>query len=132
MNKVRCADGVWRTIDGYEVFHHKKAAGAIYPAALRAELAKRLGVVFGPVSEHGQADVAGIPDVLLATWSMRTAAVMAEAVPTIAEAEEVLGRSVSAAERARIVKTAVLATRPPKDRHVPAEGLRERLPLSPH
>ena len=126
VNKVRCADGVWRTIDGYEVFHHKKAAGALYQAALRAELGTRLGVVFGPVSEHGQAEIAGIPDELLAAWSTRTAAVMAEAVPTIAEAEEVLGRAMSAAERARIVKTAVLATRPPKDRHVPVEGLRDR------
>ncbi|MFN8212147.1 MAG: MobF family relaxase [Candidatus Nanopelagicales bacterium] len=126
LNKVRCVDGVWRTIDGYEVFHHKKAAGALYQAALRAELATRLGVVFGPVSEHGQAEIAGIPDELLAAWSTRTAAIMAEAVPTIAEAEASLGREVSAAERARIVKTAVLATRPPKDPHVPVEGLRER------
>jgi conjugative relaxase-like TrwC/TraI family protein len=126
VNKVRCADGVWRTIDGYEVFHHKKAAGALYQAALRAELGTRLGVVFGPVSEHGQAEIAGIPDELLAAWSTRTAAVMADAVPTIAEREASLGREVSAAERARIVKTAVLATRPPKDRNVPAEGLRER------
>lgn len=126
VNKVRCADGVWRTIDGYEVFHHKKAAGALYQAALRAELATRLGVVFGPVSEHGQAEIAGVPDELLAVWSTRTAAVMADALPTIAEREASLGREVSAAERARIVKTAVLATRPPKDPHVPAEGLRDR------
>lgn len=60
VNKVRCADGVWRTIDGYEVFHHKKAARALYQAALRTELATRLGVTFGPVSEHGQAEIAGV------------------------------------------------------------------------
>jgi conjugative relaxase-like TrwC/TraI family protein len=126
VNKVRCADGVWRTIDGYEVFHHKKAAGALYQAALRTELATRLGVTFRPVSEHGQAEIAGVPDELLAAWSNRTAAVMADAIPTIAQAEEALGRPVSAAERARIVKTAVLATRPPKDHHIPEAGLRAR------
>jgi hypothetical protein len=126
VNKVRCTDGVWRTIDGYEVFHHKKAAGAIYQAALRAELATRLGVAFEPVTEHGQAEIAGVPDELFAAWSTRTHAVMADAIPTIAEAEEALGRPVSAAERARIVKTAVLATRPPKDHHVPQAGLRAR------
>ncbi|MGE3257869.1 MobF family relaxase [Pseudonocardia sp.] len=126
VNKVRCTDGVWRTIDGYEVFHHKKAAGAIYQAALRTELATRLGVAFEPVTEHGQAEVSGVPDELLAAWSTRTAAVMADAIPTIAEAEEALGRPVTAAERARIVKTAVLATRPPKDHHVPEAGLRAR------
>jgi conjugative relaxase-like TrwC/TraI family protein len=126
VNKVRCADGVWRTIDGYEVFHHKKAAGALYQAALRTELTTRLGVAFGPVTEHGQAEIAGVPDELLAAWSTRTAAVMADAIPTIAQAEEALGRPVTAAERARIVKTAVLATRPPKDHHVPEAGLRAR------
>ncbi len=126
VNKVRCSDGVWRTIDGYEVFHHKKAAGALYQAALRAELGTRLGMVFGPVSEHGQAEIAGVPDELLVAWSTRTAAVMADAVPTLADAEEALGRPVTAAERARIIKTAVLATRPPKDDHVPATVLRSR------
>lgn len=126
VNKVRCSDGVWRTIDGYEVFHHKKAAGALYQAALRAELGTRLGMVFGPVSEHGQAEIAGVPDELLVAWSTRTAAVMADAVPTLASAEEALGRPVTAAERARIVKTAVLATRPPKDDHMPAIVLRAR------
>ena len=38
VNQLRCADGGWRTIDGHEVYHHKKAAGALYQAALRAEL----------------------------------------------------------------------------------------------
>ena len=37
-NKLLCADGVWRTVDGHELFHHKKAAGVLYQAALRAEL----------------------------------------------------------------------------------------------
>ena len=25
VNKVRCVDGAWRTLDGHEIFHHKKA-----------------------------------------------------------------------------------------------------------
>ena len=46
-------------MDGHEVFHHKKAAGVIYQAALRAELTAALPVAFGPVSENGQAEIAG-------------------------------------------------------------------------
>ena len=126
VNKVRCVDGVWRTIDGHEVFHHKKAAGVLYQSALRAELGTRLGVVFGEVSEHGQAEITGIPDALLTAWSTRTSAVMADAVPTIAEAEADLGRPLTPAERARIVKTAVLSTRPVKDHTVTADDLRAR------
>jgi conjugative relaxase-like TrwC/TraI family protein len=126
INKVRCADGGWRTLDGHEIYHHKKAAGAIYQTALRAELAARLPVRFGPVSEHGQAEIAGIPDDLIAAWSTRTAAVMGDAVPTIADAEAALGRPVSAGERARIIKTAVLTTRPVKETEVPEGDLRAR------
>ena len=54
INKVLCADGAWRTLDGHEIYHHKKAAGAIYQTALRAELTNRLPVVFGPVSAHAR------------------------------------------------------------------------------
>ncbi len=126
INKVRCADGAWRTLDGHEIYHHKKAAGAIYQTALRTELTNRLPVTFGPVSEHGQAEIAGTPDELIAEWSTRTAAVMGDAVPTIADAEQALGRPVSAGERARIIKTAVLTTRPVKETEVPEGDLRAR------
>ncbi len=92
---------------------------SIYQTALRAELSARLPVSFGPVSEHGQAEIAGVPEQLMTAWSSRTSAVLADAVPTIADAEDALGRPVSAAERARIIKTAVLSTRPAKDAPVP-------------
>ena len=126
VNKVRCTDGAWRTLDGHEVFHHKKSAGVLYQSALRAELSARLPVSFGPVSEHGQAEIAGVPEYLMTAWSTRTSAVLADAVPTISDAEDALGRPVSAAERARIIKTAVLSTRPAKDAPVP-EGDRRVL-----
>jgi len=126
VNKVRCDDGAWRTLDGHEIYHHKKAAGVVYQAALRAELTGRLPVVFGAVSEHGQAEIQGVPEALMAAWSSRTSAVMADVVPTIAEAESALGRPVSAGERARIIKTAVLATRPAKDAPVPEGDRRAR------
>lgn len=119
VNKVRCTDGAWRALDGHEIFHHKKSAGVIYQTALRAELSALLPVSFGPVSEHGQAEIAGVPEELMTAWSSRTSAVLADAVPTIADAEDALGRPVSAAERARIIKTAVLSTRPAKDAPVP-------------
>ncbi len=59
LNKVRCEDGRWRTIDATELFHHKKSAGMIYQAALRNEMHQRLGVRFREVNENGQADIAG-------------------------------------------------------------------------
>ncbi len=38
LNKVRCSDGRWRTLDATELFHHKKSAGMIYQAALCNEM----------------------------------------------------------------------------------------------
>jgi conjugative relaxase-like TrwC/TraI family protein len=114
-NKLLCVDGVWRTIDGHEIYHHKKAAGAIYQAALRAELTARLGVLFGEVNAHGQAEILGVPDELMEAWSKRTADIMAEADPVIAEYEAILGRELTAAERGAVVKTAVLKTRTGKE-----------------
>ena len=44
-NKLLSADGVWRTIDGHEMFHHKKAAGSHLPgrAARRTAFPARRG-----------------------------------------------------------------------------------------
>jgi conjugative relaxase-like TrwC/TraI family protein len=110
-NKLRCADGIWRTIDGHELFHHKKAAGVLYQAALRAELRSRLGVQFGAPSAHGQAEILGVPTELMTAWSKRAAQIATEAVPVIAEYEATLGRSLTRNERAAVTKTAVLKTR---------------------
>ena len=114
VNKARCVDGVWRTLDGKEVFDHKKTAGMIYQNALRNEMQRRLGVAFGPVSGDGQADIVGVPTALLKLWSKRTEAIEAEAAPKIAEYEKLLGRTLTKAERIRVTKIAVLKTRPGK------------------
>jgi conjugative relaxase-like TrwC/TraI family protein len=114
-NKLLCADGIWRTIDGHELFHHKKAAGVLYQAALRAELHTRLGVVFGAPSAHGQAEILGVPTEVMTAWSKRTAQISAEAAPVIADYEATLGRDLTRNERAAVTKTAVLKTRQGKE-----------------
>jgi conjugative relaxase-like TrwC/TraI family protein len=114
-NKLLCADGVWRTVDGHELFHHKKAAGVLYQAALRAELHSRLGVVFGAPSAHGQAEILGVPKEVITAWSKRTAQIAAEAALVIADYEATLGRALTRNERAAVTKTAVLKTRQGKE-----------------
>ena len=114
VNKARCVDGIWRTLDGKEVFDHQKTAGMIYQNALRNEMQRRFGVEFGPVSKDGQAGILGVPTALLKLWSKRTEAIEAEAGPKIAEYEKLLGRTLTKAERIRVTKIAVLKTRPGK------------------
>jgi conjugative relaxase-like TrwC/TraI family protein len=125
LNKVRCADGAWRTLDGHELFHHKKSAGVLYQAALRAELRGRLDFEFTEVTKNGQAEIAGVPKLLLKTWSKRTAEISKEANPKITEFQESLGRPLTQAERIGVTKTAVLKTRPAKEQ-VPESVLHAR------
>jgi conjugative relaxase-like TrwC/TraI family protein len=116
LNKVRDPqDGSWRALHGHAVFDEAKTAGMLYQAALRAELTRRLGVAWGPVTEHGQAELAGMPQQLLARFSTRTAEVEAAAQAKVAELETALGRPLEADERGRVYRLAVLATRAPKD-----------------
>jgi conjugative relaxase-like TrwC/TraI family protein len=125
-NKLLCADGIWRTVDGHELFHHKKAAGVLYQAALRAELHSRLGVQFGAPSAHGQAEILGVPQEVMTAWSKRTAQIAAEAAPVIADYETTLGRALTRNERAAVTKTAVLKTRQGKEPAGSASILHDR------
>jgi len=115
VNKLRCADGGWRTIDGHEIYAHKKSAGTVYQAALRNELTRRLNVSWTPVSKDGQAEIAGVPTALITAWSKRAVQLTGEAAPVIAAYENQLGRPLSLAERTAVMKVAVLKTRPGKD-----------------
>jgi conjugative relaxase-like TrwC/TraI family protein len=116
LNKVRDPqDGSWRAVHGHAVFEEAKTAGMLYQAGLRGELTRRLGVSWGPVSEHGQAELAGMPQELLARFSTRTAEIEAAAQAKVAELETALGRALEADERGRVYRLAVLATRTPKD-----------------
>jgi conjugative relaxase-like TrwC/TraI family protein len=115
VNKVRCPDGAWRTLDATELFHHKKSAGMLYQAVLRQELSSRLDIAFEGVDRNGQADILGVPNELLTLWSKRTLQIGADAGPRIAEYEKMLGRTLTATERVAVVKMAVLKTRPGKE-----------------
>jgi hypothetical protein len=126
LNKLQCPDGQWRTIDGHEIYAHKKSAGVIYQAALRAELTRRLGITWTPVTKDGQAEVAGVPTALIKRWSTRAEQVAAESAPVIAAYEAELGRPLTSAERTAVAKVAVIKTRPDKQT-VDIVGLTDRL-----
>ncbi|MGQ0632920.1 MAG: MobF family relaxase [Sporichthyaceae bacterium] len=125
VNKVHCADGIWRTIDATELYHHKKSAGMIYQAALRSEVLARTGLIFDTADNNGQAEITGVPAGLSKLWAKRTSQIEPEAAAKIAEYESTLGRSLTSNERAAVTKTAVLKTRPAKEHHHDAGTLRE-------
>lgn len=70
-NVVRGPDGVWRTLDASEIYAHYRTAGAIYQAAIRQQVTRRLGVEWDELNEVGLAEIRGVPTDLLERWSTR-------------------------------------------------------------
>jgi conjugative relaxase-like TrwC/TraI family protein len=113
--RVRCVDdGVWRALDSRGLHRQLKPAGMLYQAALRAELSARLGVEWGEVDRHGQAELLGVPEELRRHYSTRRAEIEVRARQRIAVAEVKHGRSLTPEERRREFETAVLETRTAK------------------
>jgi len=116
-NKVRCADGRWRSLDGRELFAFQKAAGMLYNATLRVELSARLGVGWKPVDRNGQADIDGVPRELIEVFSKRRHDVERRGAQRIATLEARLGRTLTDDERAEQYQFATYDTRPAKTGH---------------
>ena len=116
-NKVLCADGRWRSLDGRELFAFQKAAGMLYNATLRVELSARLGVGWDLVDRNGQADIEGVPRGLIEVFSKRRHDVERRGAQRIATLEARLGRTLSGDERAEQYQFATYDTRPAKTGH---------------
>jgi conjugative relaxase-like TrwC/TraI family protein len=108
-NLVRGENGRWGALDGRLLYAHAKAAGVLYQAQLRPELARRLGVAWTPV-RHGLADVEGIPAAVLRAFSRRRQEI----------AVHMAARGETSAKAAQV---ATLQTRKAKDYGVHPEGL---------
>jgi conjugative relaxase-like TrwC/TraI family protein len=126
-NRVQCLDGAWRALDGKALHRQLKPAGMLYHAALRAELAARLGVAWSAPDRHGQAEVLGVPRQLRQLFSSRRATVEADAAERIADREADLGRALTSSERRKVFEDATLRTRDAKTASGTSdEGLHDR------
>ncbi len=109
-NRVQGPDGRWTALDGRDVYRHRRAADAIYRAALQRELTRALGVEWTEADRHGNRELQGVPKELVRAFSKRTEQVNAEV-----ERLEQSGR----ARTPRLVKWAVHATRKRKEHEAP-------------
>ena len=69
-NMTRGPDGRWSALDGQAIYRSRRAAGAIYDAAVRHQLTARLGVDW-TLNARGDGEVAGIPKRVLTLFSKR-------------------------------------------------------------
>jgi conjugative relaxase-like TrwC/TraI family protein len=109
-NRVQGPDGRWTALDGRDVYRHRRAADAIYRAALQRELTRSLGVAWTDADRHGNREVRGMPKELVRAFSKRAEQVNAEV-----ERLERSGR----VRTPRLVKWAVHATRKRKEHEAP-------------
>jgi conjugative relaxase-like TrwC/TraI family protein len=64
--------GGFGSLDGTSLYHEARAAGTVYQATLRAEMAQSLGVEWQPVDPRtGMADLVGIDRETVEAWSQR-------------------------------------------------------------
>ncbi len=110
-NVVRGIDGRWSAPDSRCLHHHARTAGYLYQAHLRYELTARLGLRWRQVVK-GSADLVGIPDRVLRSFSRRRADIVAEL-------------AAHGASSRRAAQIATLATRAPKNREVDPSVLRD-------
>jgi hypothetical protein len=124
MAKVQDPTGRWLSLDARFLKRQQRSISFVYAAALRTELTARLGVSWGPVIE-GHADIEGVAPGLLELFSARSAQVHAELTRRIAAWVKTHdGAEPDARTIARLVRKAVLASRPHKGPGIDGAALR--------
>lgn len=76
LNFAEGIDGRWAALDGTALYTAAKAAGHVYQARLRRELAERLRLAFAP-AHNGLADIAGFPRAVIDFFSIRRRQILA-------------------------------------------------------
>jgi conjugative relaxase-like TrwC/TraI family protein len=117
-NRQARADGKLVTIDSGSLHHEAKAAGMIYQATLRRELA-RYGFEWEHVGEHtGMAELAGVSRATIKAWSRRSTRLRQWAAENL--------KVMNDTPRARQLAAAQRATRPNKPESLSWETLKEQ------
>ena len=106
--------GKYTALDAHSLYEHKSAAGAVYRAALRAEVCERLPWVSWRAVGRGLFEIDGLPEAVLAHFSQRR-------VEIEERAAELAGVSAGGLSRERMQGIA-LATRRAKEYGVDGAG----------
>lgn len=112
-NRVRSPDGRWLALDARTIKVDQRTLSALYHASLRAELTRTLGVIWRePV--NGTAEIASLPEDLVAEFSSRSEAVRDRAEQKLERFCKHFGRDPTPRERWRLEREAVTESRPSK------------------
>lgn len=117
LNRVQCADGVWRTLDSRAIHRMRGAAGAIAERVLSEQLVASLGVQWRWCPDGHTLELVGISPQARALFSSRRRAVTGHVAQLVARFEQRRGRAPNLLELSQLSLEASKATRPGKKRH---------------
>ncbi|HWE88796.1 MAG TPA: MobF family relaxase, partial [Pseudonocardiaceae bacterium] len=117
-NRVRAADGIWRTIDGQQLFRVAVSMSEQYNAAIEQGLADRLGVRWADVSKGAGKrvvrEIEGMPEAWIKGFSRRREQVEAGYDELVADYVHRYGHTPPRSVQMRLAQQATLAGRPDK------------------
>ncbi|MGH3867250.1 MAG: MobF family relaxase [Pseudonocardiaceae bacterium] len=111
LNRVQCADGKWRAIDGVGIFAHKPGASAIGDRVMEAHLARSLGVRFATREDGKAREIVGVSEDIRELFSSRRHHITGRTTELENQFWERNGRAPSPLERFELAQEATLATR---------------------
>ncbi len=123
-NRVLAPNGRWLALDARTIKLDQRTLSALYHASLRAELTGRLGVRWRE-PEHGIAEIADMPERVLAEFSQRTSDVDQRFAAKLERFRIDLDRDPTPEERWKLEREAVTDSRPAKPHGATAEQLGE-------
>jgi conjugative relaxase-like TrwC/TraI family protein len=115
-NRVQGPDGRWTSLDGRDLYRHRRAADALYRAAYQQSLTRSLGIAWDEADRWGNRSITGMPAEVVQAFSKRGEQISER----LAELEE-RGRQRTPA----LVRFAVQASRKAKQHYDP-ESLHAR------
>jgi conjugative relaxase-like TrwC/TraI family protein len=114
LNRVRGADGEWRTLDARSMYLHRAAAAAVGERTMEEHLTASLGVRFATRPDGKAREIVGIAPEVLDLFSSRRRAITQKTAALVREFTAFHGREPNALELDRLQRQATFATRKAK------------------
>jgi conjugative relaxase-like TrwC/TraI family protein len=71
-NRVQGPDGRWTSLDGRDLYRHRRAADALYRAAYQRALTRSLGIAWDQADRWGNRSIIGMPAEVVRAFSKRS------------------------------------------------------------
>ncbi|MCP4963597.1 MAG: relaxase domain-containing protein [Actinomycetia bacterium] len=123
-SKVTTQDGRWLALDARGLKLDQRTVSAIYHASLQRELSRRLGVEWR-ATDHSIAEIDGVSQDIIDTFSTRTASVQRRIDQKLDRFNDSMGHEPTPRERWTLEREAVLDSRPAKAKIVDGPALHD-------